>query len=326
MDLNYDSAFSVVLSLTMFCQKSPGHLDLAALVDTSGIQHVSVHATCSLVPSISSIDRRMHILWSRVGLEEVVDGRGCLYLCLSFDQCANYQSNLDGRPLDVVCCGEESRGSLNFIQVYGDSPHTHMSHHYRHSVSGVITVCGLMHRNVNTAMNNCAQKYMAHMVDMENKMSKPLTCRLEQVRVFKGGDCPSLIRPEALFSEQSLLDMLAEKPMLVLCFASEDGLGVMAVVQETMQYLKNAIKSGYGGKRGGYDSSCTTYQAELALEELLYGHILSPEDHQLTVSLGTSASHRDSVTWMRGFLGLAPHTSYRHPTPQHTKKVNQSSS
>lgn len=72
----------MVLSLTMFCQKSPGHLDLAALVDTSGIQHVSVHATCSLVPSISSIDRRMHILWSRVGLEEVVDGRGCLYLCL----------------------------------------------------------------------------------------------------------------------------------------------------------------------------------------------------------------------------------------------------
>lgn len=126
MDLNYDSAFSVVLSLTMFCQKSPGHLDLAALVDTSGIQHVSVHATCSLVPSISSIDRRMHILWSRVGLEEVVDGRGCLYLCLSFDQCANYQSNLDGRPLDVVCRGEESRGSLNFIQVYGDSPtHPH---------------------------------------------------------------------------------------------------------------------------------------------------------------------------------------------------------
>lgn len=201
-----------------------------------------------------------------------------------------------------------------------------MSHHYKHSVSGVITVCGLMHRNVNTAMNNCAQKYMAHMVDMENKMSKPLTCRLEQVRVFKGGDCPSLIRPEALFSEQSLLDMLAEKPMLVLCFASEDRLGVMAVVQETMQYLNNAIKSGYGGKRGGYDSSCTTYQAELALEELLYGHALSPEDHQLTVSLGTSASHRDSVTWMRGFLGLAPHTSYRHPTPQHTKKVNQSSS
>lgn len=54
---------------------------------------------------------------------------------IPFDQCADYQSNLDGRPLDVVCRGEESRGSLNFIQVYGDSPHTHMSHHYKHSVS-----------------------------------------------------------------------------------------------------------------------------------------------------------------------------------------------
>ena len=209
VDINED--YEVLRSMSMFGQKSPCIVFLRALVDHTQIKSVSVHAACTLVPVSTSGQSRMHLLWSRTGLEEVVGDRGMLFPTLSFGECANFQTNLDGRALDVrapllnvVCCGKESRGNLNFLQVYTDSPHTHMTIPYKHPVSGVITTCGLMHHEVTKAMYARAKEYMAHMEDLRMKMVKPLCCRIEQVKLFQGVDCPVDIRPESLFSEQYL--------------------------------------------------------------------------------------------------------------------------
>lgn len=94
-------------------------------------------------------------------------------------------------------------------------------------------------------------------------------------------------------------------------FSTENRLGIVAVVRESMSHLSEVLRSVYNSNRdkAGYDATWKGYQAELALEELIIGHPLSPQDYALTVSLGTSANSLDSLTRMRGFLGLAPHFS-----------------
>eukprot|EP00064_Thunnus_orientalis_P026271 superscaffoldBa00016092_g26768 len=99
--------------------------------------------------------------------------------------------------------------------------------------------------------------------------------------------------------------------MIIPFIDTEDGITVLTVVQKTLRHLIGVLRSSFksGHDRGNYDDAWRAYQAELALEELIYGHPLSPEDKKLTVSLGTSASHAKSLTKMRGFLGLAPHSA-----------------
>lgn len=58
-----------------------------------------------------------------------------------------------------------------------------------------------------------------------------------------------------------------------------------------------------------YDPSWKAFQLELALEELFYGHPLSPLDLQLSVSLGTNTVKPNSLTHTQGFIGLAPHSA-----------------
>lgn len=298
-----------LLSLSMFGQKSPGTLDLGALVDVDNITCASVHVACTLLPT----DSRLQVMWSRVGLENLVGERGTLYPCLGMSECSNFQSNLDGRTMDVsrplmdvLMCGEEKRGTLTFFQVYTDSPHTHLSVAYKHPVSGVIATCDLLHHERTKAMYGRAVEYMEHMVDLEAKLLKPLSCRLEQVRVFGGGNCPVVVDPEALFGTQCLKDLLAMKAMLVPFVDLADGMCILAVVQEAVSYLNGVLKTAYTTSRGkgSFEHSWRAYQAEIALEELFYGHPLSLHDRQLTIVLGTSATMDKSLTKVRGFLGL----------------------
>lgn len=58
-----------------------------------------------------------------------------------------------------------------------------------------------------------------------------------------------------------------------------------------------------------YSSCWKAFQYEVAIEELFYGHPLSPLDNQLSVSLGTNTVSPKSLTHNRGFIGLAPHTA-----------------
>eukprot|EP00064_Thunnus_orientalis_P016467 superscaffoldBa00003274_g16532 len=120
-------------------------------------------------------------------LEEAV---GLLFTTLSLSECANFQTNLDGRALNVskalldICGGKEYQATLTFLQMYKDSPHMHMTSAFKHPVSSIIMICGLMHQKSAQAMYTRALNYMDHMVDLEYKMVKPLVCWMEQVLLF----------------------------------------------------------------------------------------------------------------------------------------------
>lgn len=65
----------------------------------------------------------------------------------------------------------------------------------------------------------------------------------------------------------------------------------------------------YDGSKGvaRYDAKWKAYQAELALEEIVYGRPFSESDYQLNISLGTSTVGQFSLSYKQGFIGLAPH-------------------
>lgn len=157
-----------------------------------------------------------------------------------------------------------------------------------------------------------AKQYIDHFTDLMHKMQKPLTCRVEQVRLFQADDCPLVIKADKFFSEVRLWELMEQKPMLVPFLDKEwEGLGVVAVLQDTMAYLVEVLRSVFdtNSGKGGYDAAWTAYQVEIVLEELIYGHSLSHEDTRLSEILGTSACAVDTLTQVRGFLTLAPYSS-----------------
>ncbi|KAM3597676.1 uncharacterized protein V6R79_007891 [Siganus canaliculatus] len=309
-----DPQLTFMLTLSMFGQKSQESLDLSKIVRLDHIKCTSVHFALTLVPD-SETD--VHVMWSRLGLEEWVGDRGYMYPVLSMAEAANFQSNLDGRKPDVcrdllkvLFGGEEKRGELNFVQVYTDSPHTRMKIPYKHPVSGVIATCNMIHHEVRRSMYGRALDYLDHMVDLQVKFQKSLDCRIEQVRRFAGEDHPSVLRPEDIFGMAELWEELRKKPLL-LPFIEHSNTGLMSVLCETIAFLVNVLRTNYAQHqgKGGYEASWQTYQAELALEELLHGHPLSPIDHKYSWVLGTSAGNRKSLTFLRGYLGLAEWSS-----------------
>ncbi len=299
----------LMITLTQFGQKSPSVLDFDAMVDEDQLAAVSVHIAVNLVPK----DPRLHVLWSRYGLEETVGNRGSLFPALSMGECSNFQSTLDGRApnpgmdwKNVLLKGVEGRGTLQFLQMYTDSPHTHLSMPYKHPVSGVVTTCNLLHHEVNKAMHVRAMRYIELMEDLMVKFVRPLSCRLEAVKLFKPQQLPDILNPEHIFCDAALMKMLRDVPIIVPFVDGTDGKGILHIIRHTISYLTAMLNDNYQTRkgRGGFEAAWRCYQAELALEELIYGHPLSSFDDQLSQILGTSAVRSKSLTRQRGFLGL----------------------
>lgn len=76
----------------------------------------------------------MHVMWSRSGLEEWVGDRGALFPALGMSETANFQSNLDGRRVDV--CRE-------LLEVLHDGEES-----VKHPVNGVVTCCDMVHHKL----------------------------------------------------------------------------------------------------------------------------------------------------------------------------------
>ena len=88
---------------------------------------ISIHAAITI--SSNFFDR--HLVWSRFGLQEIVGERGTFTTALTLSSCANFQTNLDGRLIDItpelrqIC---KTPHFLNCIQFYADTPHMSSSH------------------------------------------------------------------------------------------------------------------------------------------------------------------------------------------------------
>lgn len=89
------------------------------------------------------------------GLQDIVGERGNIIPTFSLRSCANFQSYLDGKCMDI------SRGlreilqrleSLRFIQFYADSPH--LSSSSIHPVFGAISSCGILGEKVQQALHH----------------------------------------------------------------------------------------------------------------------------------------------------------------------------
>ncbi|MGL5596829.1 MAG: hypothetical protein ACRDDA_01630 [Aeromonas sp.] len=129
-------SFLIIRALSKFGQKEEDPLSLETLVDLTYIHCMSVHAACTLTAQNPST----HLLWSRYGLQNLVGPRGRLYSALSIHEAVNYQSNLDGRAIDISsklhCILRPTQ--VNFLQLYVNSPHLHIQTPFKHPVSGVI--------------------------------------------------------------------------------------------------------------------------------------------------------------------------------------------
>ena len=113
--------FREVLFSFRFGEKSQKRVYLP-IRDSDAVSKVCVHVGVSIEPC----DDSKSLFWSRTGLETVTGKRGTLTTACALYECANYQSNLDGRALDV---SRELRGvsvfpeKVQFIPLYTDVPH-----------------------------------------------------------------------------------------------------------------------------------------------------------------------------------------------------------
>ncbi|XDV26304.1 hypothetical protein PO909_030054 [Leuciscus waleckii] len=116
----------VMLTLSMFGQKSEDMIDYSGFVDTNYIVSVSLHTACN----IHAKDPRIHLMWSRYGVQEVVGNIGSLFSAVCMNEAANFSSNLDHRGLDIFRAlrgvfKEVDLGyTLTFVQMYATTPHS----------------------------------------------------------------------------------------------------------------------------------------------------------------------------------------------------------
>lgn len=98
--------------------------------------------TTNIAVTFKSIDKKIHLFWSRDGIQELIGFCGSLLPALFFRDICNFQTNLDGCPTDISdelknLCMHPS--NLRFLQLYADSPHMHCS--AKHSISCIIATC-----------------------------------------------------------------------------------------------------------------------------------------------------------------------------------------
>ncbi|KAL0150375.1 hypothetical protein M9458_054192, partial [Cirrhinus mrigala] len=307
LSVNQDVDMAILLTITKFGQKDGREFDLCTLVDPDGVINVSYHAACT----IQAIDPSVDVLWSRCGLQEVVGARGTLFPVYSMAEAANFQSNIDHMPLDIDPTLRqvlrEDGCSVNFVQLYAVTPHCHESCTPRHPVSRVITMCDLHIQKHRRMILTNAERYVDYMEDLARKTVTRTCVRLEAVFVA-GPGYVERFHPCHFFIPSMIDNLLETVPMIIPFKDNENGLGLREVVQQVSRYLTSTLhdllQSGKG--QGGYERSWTAFQIELALEEMFFGRPLCLSSRQYSASLGVSASHPDSQTRMRGFLGLGP--------------------
>jgi len=141
--------------LTKYGQKQQEvlQLDQLVLMAADGIR-VMLHPAVTIRAKDSPNNdlKKTSLLWSRSALRELIGQRGTLYSALSLAAASNYQTNLDGRPLSVnkqlkrVFSVPEAH--IAFMQLYADTPHIKVQHLMEHPIAGLLSCCGLLHKDV----------------------------------------------------------------------------------------------------------------------------------------------------------------------------------
>ena len=264
---------------------------------------MTIHVACN-VTSTSEVD----LLWSRAGIQNVIGTRGTVTPCLSLQECGNFQSNLDGRQMDItpqLRAVSAFPNYLKFIQLYADIPHLRMTPGCRtHPVSGSICGAGILHARTSEAMDRNATEYISTM--MSNCLNMTASaCRLEIV--IELPEIMETVDPTQFIDKSAMRRLLEDNAMLVpfYRFTEDQTLlkrtsAVGRLLLSTLDNLNRQFK-GTGNKR----STWLALQTELALEKLVWGHPLDWKSHQIAIRLGPGTSYPTrSRTDDLGFLAL----------------------
>lgn len=286
--------FELVLFCFRFGEKMRGGLSLKKF-KTNEVRRVTVHSAID----VSSED--MDLLWSRSGLQSVVGERGVLSTCLTFSDCANFQSNLDGRAIDVskdirTICHHPDK--LRFVQFYSDIAHRRPTTRF-HPVSGYIAGGMAFHKLTSAAFKKDAAEYLSCLQNNFRLMTRS-TCRLECVTelievkdVVMASDCLNI---------HQVYDLLESKPLLV-----PFPIGMMKCVQEVGLGLVSELSAllDVYACTGNIGAVWKAFQLELSAEKMIWGYPLCFRSQHLSVNLGPGqlAISRSRTDYF-GFLAL----------------------
>lgn len=291
--------FRKILITFRFGEKRQTDLPLP-FVESYAVVRISVHIGLSFSFDFTE-ERVSHLLWCKEGIQTLVGERGILTPSLSFIECANYQSNLDGRCLSIkpqlrnVCQYPEQ---LTFIQFYTDVPHRYPKTRVHPVSAAQIVMKGLLKNR--SHLEKDAKTYIE---EVENNIEQMVQCktRLELVCAIPT-EC-KLVAPSKIIHKDQVLALLMKYPLLSP-FIHRDFLPVIKTLGE---YLVSQLKINLAKGNGSGESNGVweCFQTELALEKFLWGRPLCHKSNIYSVNLGPglqwpSRSRTDAM----GFLCL----------------------
>ncbi|XP_073770363.1 uncharacterized protein isoform X2 [Danio rerio] len=299
-----------VIILCQFGQKDGSPLCLSELCRERSVVCFSIHAACE----IGSRDENVHHFWSKYALKDLVGDKGSIFCPLSLREALNFQSNLDGRRMEVS--GDLLRParfpqSVTFLQLYADTPHNRQEKWSSHPVSGEVVCCGLMHPMTARAMSNRSEAYLDHMQDLLLKLQGIVRARFETVTLLATQQMWGTVRAVDFFDASAVSQLLEEKPMLLPFAEDQARLPFLSTLQEVPRYLLGSLRAAHatGKHKGKFEESWVAFQAEIALEVFFWGRPGSLHDSIFAVNLGPGLDNERSLTWQRGIMGLAPFNS-----------------
>lgn len=269
---------------------------------------VSIHAALTISSPILS----QSLFWSRYGLQDIVGERGNIIPTFSLRSCANFQSNLDGKCMDI------SRGlreilqrpeSLRFIQFYADSPH--LSSSSIHPVFGAISSCGILGEKVQQALHHRATEYLRVASENTMKLGR-INIRLEVVCMdfMRTG----YYRADDFICIESLKNLISRYPLIVPFDdrVQRKGKTFTELLKSIPQHITLTLNELFNQyeQKGGFLSVWKTYQYEVANEVFWRGKPNAGMDNTYAINLGIGGTFPNrSLTWERGFLALEDSTS-----------------
>ena len=286
-----------VLFISRFGQKETSPIDIRDVCKLDSIVDISVHAAVTLDLSYGG----MHFIWARSGLQMLLGNRGRLFPVLSLSEAANFQSNLDGRNLDVsrrLLDLSKWSDKVTFIQLYADIIHRRPDRSRLHPVSGSIVCGSILHPQSTRKLNACAESYLNTMKDNCSKLVDYSHGRLEIVTNITTQDMTtSVLNPKDLLNMKNVYALLDDYP-LVLPFKSafptvdQD---FFQVIQNIATHIVTELEKVFRDCKGkcGYKAFWQSYQYELALEKFFYGKYPSYLSRNLAIHLGPGTEARD---------------------------------
>ena len=266
--------------------------------DVDAIRDICVHIGHTI--SCDDVD----LFWGRQGLQEVTGSKHITTTAFSLFECANVQSALDrsmvtmSGDLRAICTYPDN---IRFVQLYNDLPHRYPSTRV-HPVSGsVLMLEGLMPELAQRNLYKDAQTYMSEIHSNFFQCDKGV-CRLEFVVSLNEG--VNEIDASHFIKLDRLSEFLEFHPVIVPFFRS---FGTLDKLKAVGLHLSSVMQLAFNARKGSSDVQTvwTVYQAELAVEKLLWGRPLCNGSNLYSTNMGPGLRYPTRcLTDQKGFLCL----------------------